>query len=233
MSLARNPSPATWAQLEAALQPLDQELALLSEAVDRLRRACVASLSESNAALYHLDFMVIGATKRTQSLESGLRSMIGTKNMLCARAIVRMQVDTVCRLMAYTDVENPLDVARKVWEGVKLNKFKSISGKPLTDGYLVDRLSEGYSWIRTIYDSTTAEVHFTEKQFFSSVKSIEPFEREGRTLNIEISPNDAKYPESSWAELPACLRHLCEIQIDFLARWSAEKTALRVKSIEV
>lgn len=217
-----NPVPASWDEIVAALQPLDQELELLSECLDRLRHATLSTIAGTNSALYTIDFVVLGATKRALSLESGLRAMIGIKNMLCARATIRMQIDTVSRLLAYTDVNDPLHVSREILGGEKLRKFKSRSGRPLNDGYLVDRLSEIYPWVRTVYDSTTNEVHFTEQQFMSSVHSMEDKEQ-GGVLHIQISEFDTKYPESSWAELPACFRYLCEIQIDNAIQWGAAK----------
>src|SRR3546814_15813010 len=57
-----------------------------------------------------------------------------------SRAIVRMQIDTVSRLLAYTYVNDPEEMASKIIGGEPLNKFKSRDGKLLRDAHLIDRI---------------------------------------------------------------------------------------------
>lgn len=69
--------------------------------------------------------------KRSLSLASGLHALVKTKNMTCARALVRVELDTVSRLLAYTYVTEPSDMAKAVIEGKVLNSFKCRDGKKL------------------------------------------------------------------------------------------------------
>jgi hypothetical protein len=159
-------------------------------------------VGESGAPIYVLDFIVLGAVKRSLSLASGLLVLIEAKNMVCARAVLRMQLDTIARLCAYLYVDDPEQMAKAIFGGERLNKFKSTDGKPLRDGYLVDRLSERFPWVRKVYAFTSGYAHFSERQFFDAVHSVGS--NEEKTIRLAIGRSDDKYPELSWEELPAC-----------------------------
>ena len=189
---------------------LSENLTELSIWLDRLPATVNRALGGSGAPMFVLDFIMIGAIKRTLSLGHGLDGMVKSKNMTCARAIVRMQIDTVSRLLAYTYVDDPEGMAKEVIGEKQLNKFKSRDGRPLTDGYLIDRMAKSYPWVKEVYKLTSGEIHFSEKQFFASVQSMD---NENRTLVMEIGPLDTKYPEWSWSEVVTCFNHLCEILI--------------------
>lgn len=168
------------------------------------------------------DLIVLGAVKRSLSLAAGLLALIEAKNIVCARAVLRMQLDTITRLSAYLYVQDPEQMAKEVLSGKPLKKFKSMDGKPLIDGYLVDRLSERFPWVRKVYDFTSGYVHFSERQFFDAVHSVGS--NEDRTVRLAIGRTDDKYPESSWEELPACFNHLNIILEEFLSAYAQRKT---------
>lgn len=168
------------------------------------------------------DLIVLGAVKRSLSLAAGLLVLIEAKNIVCARAVLRMQLDTITRLSAYLYVQDPEQMAKEVLSGKPLKKFKSMNGKPLIDGYLVDRLSERFPWVRNVYDFTSGYVHFSERQFFDAVHSVGS--NEDRTVSLAIGRTDDKYPESSWEELPACFNHLNVILEEFLSAYAQRKT---------
>ena len=170
-----------------------------------------------------LDFVMIGAIKRSLSLASGLHSMVQAQNIVCARAILRMQLDTVTRLLAYTYVKDSESMARAIIGGTPLKKFKSTDGNSLVDAYLVDRLSNDHPWVRKVYDFTSGYVHFSERQFFDSVHSMGSDEE--LTLQLQVSHIDNKYPEASWTEIVDCFNHLMEILTGLLSSYQVQKEA--------
>lgn len=200
---------------------LASEMAALSNWLDEFPRKAMPVIGESGAPMRVLDFIVLGAVKRSLSLASGLLVLIETKNIVCARAVLRMQLDTITRLCAYLYVDDPEQMAKAILGGEPLNKFKSSDGKPLRDGYLVDRLSERFPWVRKVYDFTSGYIHFSERQFFDAVHSVGS--NEERTIHLAIGRTDDKYPESSWEELPACFNHLNIILEEFLTAYAAHK----------
>ena len=200
---------------------LASEVKALSSWLDEFPRRAMPVIGESGAPMYVLDFIVLGAVKRSLSLARGLLVLIEAKNIVCARAVLRMQLDTVTRLCAYLYVDDPEQMAEAILGGKALNKFKSTDGKPLRDGYLVDRLSERFPWVRKVYDFTSGYVHFSERQFFDAVHSVGTDEE--ITIRLAIGRTDDKYLEFSWEELPACFNHLNVILEEFLVAYVERK----------
>jgi hypothetical protein len=134
---------------------LAAEVEALSSWIDRFPERAKSILGEEGSPIYTLDFIVIGAIKRSLSLAAGLLVLIRARNIVCARAVLRMHMDTITRLSAYTYVDNPEQMARAILGGTALKTFKSRDGERLTDGYLVDRLSERRPWVRRVYEFTS------------------------------------------------------------------------------
>jgi hypothetical protein len=130
---------------------LATELDVLSKWIQRLPHIGKETLGGAGTPMLVLDFVMIGAIKRSLSMASGLHSMVQARNIVCARAILRMQLDTVTRLLAYSYVKDPERVASAVIGGTPLKKFKSTEGKPLIDAYLVDRMSRDHPWVRMVF----------------------------------------------------------------------------------
>jgi hypothetical protein len=180
-------------------------------------------LGGDKAPFYPLDLIMIGALKRTLSLRSALAPMIASKNMLVARALLRMHLDTVARLLAYTYVSSPHKIASAVIGGKQLRKFKALDGQALTDTYLVQRLSKDHPWVERVYKTTSGYVHFSERQFVDSVESIE--EGHPGMLHLQIGKGDDKYPEFSWGEVVGCFNHLTRLLADAIESYASTKPA--------
>jgi len=200
---------------------LSAELEQLSEWLDRLPRLGMETLGGTGAPMFVLDFVFIGAVKRSLSLASGLHTLVVAKNIVCSRAILRMQLDTVSRMLAYTYVDNPQAVAKAVIGGTPLKKFKCRDGKALMDGYLIDRMSHDHPWVRKVYDFTSGYVHFSERQFFDSVQKMGS--NEERTVTLQISHIDNSFPDASWTEIAACFNHLMALLAGILTSYSQSK----------
>ncbi len=202
---------------------LATELEKLSGWIKRLPEVGMNTLGGSGAPMYVLDFVMIGAVKRSLNLTSGLLAMLQAQNMVCSRALLRMQLDTVSRLLAYTYVTDPENMAKGIIGGKQIKKFRGRDGKPFTDTYLVDRMSQEHPWVRKVYDITSGYVHFSERQFFDSVHS-KSGDRE-RMITLQVSHIDNKFPEESWVEVAACFNHLSEIMVSVLASYQAHTGA--------
>jgi hypothetical protein len=190
--------------------------------IDSLPTLGMETIGQVGVPIQAFNLILMGAVKRSLSLASGLHCMVREQNMVCARALLRMQLDTVSRVLAYTYVENADDMARAVIGGRQLKKFKSADGNLLLDKYLIDRMSKDHPWVRDVYDYTSGYVHFSEKQCFDSVSSID--ERE-RTVRFEVGRADARFPDSSWIEVLACFCHLLEMLKKILLTHAADRQA--------
>jgi len=188
---------------------IETQLQKLDEWIEELPKIGMKTLGGNGKPMYILDFIMIGAIKRSLSLASGLQALVKTKNMTCARALVRMELDTVSRLLAYTYVDEPSDMAKAVIGGKALNSYKCRDGKQLRDGYLVDKMSEEHPWAKAVYKYTSGYVHFSERQVFDSISSLGTDGE--RTIHFQISKEDNNFPEDSWVEILQCFNEMLSI----------------------
>lgn len=209
---------------------LSEKLAKLSDWIGELPRIGVEAVGADGDHIVAMDYINIGGVKRTLNLASGLHAMVSARNITCSRAILRMQVDTISRLLAYMYVTDPDHMAKQVLRGEALKKFQSADGNRLTDRYLVDRMAENAPWIRELYDFTSGDVHFSESQVEDSILNIqdelaEIMNMDGNTTDIKLSHIDSKYPESSWEEIVQHFIRLLEMLTSFLSSYSALKAS--------
>lgn len=182
-------------------------------------------LEASNNQMYSLDFPMIGAVKRSLNIGTGLIELVQSKNMVCSRALVRMQIDTVSRLLAYTYVDNPGTMAKEITGGKKLSQFSSRDNKKLKDHYLVSKMTEKYQWTQDVYEKTCNDIHFTEKQFFDSISVLNSNSNSNSnyTIRLHLSATDDKFPDSSWYEIISCFNKLLEILETTIESYVQEK----------
>ena len=83
-------------------------------------------------ALNSFDLIAFGALKRSLSLSAGFRTMILSKNMTCAGALLRMHLDTTFRFYAGFLVLDPHEFAVQVLRGEHIRKMRCIEGKRMT-----------------------------------------------------------------------------------------------------
>jgi hypothetical protein len=60
-------------------------------------------------ALYGMDLLAAGALNRSKAHIAGFRQLIEAKNLICAGALLRLQLDTALRFHAAFLVEQPHD----------------------------------------------------------------------------------------------------------------------------
>lgn len=197
----------------------------LGEVRQEALEAGMATLMAGSGALTPFDLIVIGAAKRAVSVSVGIEQAVSTRNMVCARALLRMQLDTVLRYSAFRHVDKAQEVARRVIAGEPIRKMKSRCGKPLHDSFLVEKLGEHFSWVPEVYKRTSGYVHFCESQFYDSVAS---FQVESGEMEIAINETDEKFPASSWIEVVNCATHCLVILRNFI-RQDCEQKDIQLK----
>ncbi len=183
---------------------------------DKLLELGQDMLSAYSGKLYPVDLLAIGAIKRTISMSGGMRILIESLNMLCARSLLRLQIDTALRFFAVFIAKDPHGFALKVLDGQQINRMKDSSGKLMTDAYLVSKLALDYPWLPTVYKNLSGYVHFSEHHLFSPVQSVDNV---SRTVQYVIHEKDTKYPEFSWIEVIDCFNDSIDIFIKYLKGW--------------
>lgn len=167
-----------------------------------------------------LDMFAIGAVKRSISTASGFRQMIKSWNMVCARSLLRIHVDTALRFSAAWLVSDPQSFAQRVLKGERIDKMKSQDGSRLTDSYLIEIRTAEYPWLNRVYKHLSGYVHFSGSHIYDSVLSTNKSEG---IVEFEIAEFDKLYPESSWFEIVDCFREGTEFLIKYLNGYGVTK----------
>ena len=188
----------------------------LEKRKDKLLELGQDMLSASSGNVYPVDLLAIGAIKRTISMSGGMRILIEYFNMLCARSLLRLQIDTALRFFAVFIVKDPHEFALKVLDGQQINRMKDSSGNLMTDAYLVSKLALDYPWLPKVYKNLSGYVHFSEQHLFSPVQSVN---NGSRTVQYVIHEEDTKYPEFSWVEVIDCFNESIDIFVKYLKGW--------------
>lgn len=171
--------------------------------------------------LYPVDLFGLGAIKRTISTASGFRLLIESFNLICARVLLRMQIDTALRFCAIFLTESPQKFASDVLGGRQINKLKDSLGNKMTDAYLVSRLAPEHPWLPDVYKNLSGYVHFSDQHLFSPIQRVDS---ESRIVEYRIGETDIKFPEFSWIEAIDCFNDAIDIFTKYLEKWIIQKT---------
>lgn len=166
--------------------------------------------------MYQLDLFAIGAVKRTISTIAGFRLLVESWNMICARTILRTQIDTALRFSSVFLVKKPHEFASHVLEGQQINRLKDKDGNKMTDAYLISKLASEYPWLPVVYKNLSGYIHLSEHHLINSVEHVHD---ESTSITWAIKEEDTKFPDFSWKELVDCFNESTDIFMKYLRGW--------------
>ena len=146
-----------------------------------LKTCLVLNSSITNAGLVGMGF-----SRRAVDVSSGFRAMVEQPNMNCAMSLVRMQIDTVCRLYSGLLAHDQKTFLIDVLEGKQITRLKGYDGNQMQDKYLVRRVAALYPWISDVYDKTCGYVHFSNYQILEALR----FDKTGHVETISLRDFD-------------------------------------------
>jgi hypothetical protein len=175
-----------------------------------------------DGAMYAVDLFISGALNRSAALSEGFKSLVKSKNLICAGAILRLQIDTAIRIFAVTLVDDSNQFVSDVLKGKHIRDLKDRDGKKMTDRYLVEQLSDEYPWLPKVYEKTSSYIHFSDTHLFASVQNVE---KDKRTLSLKISAVDRdEIPEKLYIEAVEAFNAATEIIVRFVKGWIFTKS---------
>lgn len=167
-------------------------------------------------AMYPVDLLALGALKRTISTIAGFKLLIESSNMVCSRTILRVQIDTALRFYSIFIVDDPHSYSLEILSGKQINHMQDSSGQKMRDAYLVNKLSEEYPWLPTVYKNLSGYIHFSGSHLFHPVQKID---NKTKTMQFAIQEEDTKFPEFSWIEVVDCFNESIDIFVKYLEGW--------------
>ena len=118
-------------------------------------------------------FFFCTATDRCMHLIDGLSSMLQERNLTCAGALLRLQLDNCMRTYAAFIADDKNAVIDCIISGNRINKQKSTDGKNLSDANLRSALSKIDSRFSNVYNQASGFIHLSEKAFYQTVVRCE------------------------------------------------------------
>jgi hypothetical protein len=203
------------AQLQKSLNRLED----LEKAQIELAKRMIEAY---DGAMYAVDLFISGALNRSAALSEGFNNLVKSKNLICAGAILRLQIDTAIRIFAGTLVDDTNQLVSDVLRGQHIRNLKDRDGKKMTDRYLVKKLSDEYPWLPKVYEKTSSYIHLSDTHLFASVQNVE---KDKRTLSLKISAVDRdEIPEKLYIEAVDAFNAATEIIVRFVEGWIFTKS---------
>lgn len=119
------------------------------------------------------DFYFCASVDRCLNLIDGIASMLSNRNLTCAGAILRLQMDNCIRTYAAFIAEDKDKVVDCIISGDTISGQKSKDGKRLKDGYLKCEISKIDNEFAEIYDKGSGFIHLSDKAFYQTIVNCE------------------------------------------------------------
>src|SRR6266702_2099317 len=120
----------------------------------------------AGAPMFPFDLLSFGAVKRNIGTARAFQMMIESWNMVCARSLLRIHIDTSLRFSAAWLVDEPHEFAMRVLKGERIDKMKDKDGRRLTDAHLVSVHAAEHPWLLDVYKSLSGYVHFSGSHIY-------------------------------------------------------------------
>ena len=121
------------------------------------------------------DFFFCASLDRCINLIDGFIDVLNQRNLTCAGALLRLQMDNCMRTYAVFIAEDKAAVIDCIISGERVNRQVSKDGSQLSDSYLKKELSKIDSGFSDIYDQASGYIHLSEKAFYQTVVSCEDY----------------------------------------------------------
>jgi hypothetical protein len=117
-----------------------------------------------------IEILIATAIQRSRHLVEAYVQLAQSRNLTAASALIRMQLDSAMRVNACFLVSDPMELWEVLKSGETWNKVKSNDGRPLTDVYLHERLSEKFEWASQVYKQMSGYVHLSRPHLESTTE---------------------------------------------------------------
>ncbi len=119
------------------------------------------------------DLFFCASVDRCLNLIDGFIIMLRNRNLTCAGAILRLQMDNCMRSYAAFIAQDKDAVVDCILSGELINRQLSQDGKKLTDRYLKKEISKMDSRFENVYNQASGYIHLSEKAFYQTVVKCE------------------------------------------------------------
>ena len=118
------------------------------------------------------DFFFCASLDRCLRLTDGIILLLKERNLTCAGALLRLQMDNCMRTYAAFIAEDRIKIIDCIIDGTPINKQRDNSGNQMTDGYLKKAITQYDSRFEHVYNQASGFIHLSEKAFYQTVADV-------------------------------------------------------------
>ena len=120
--------------------------------------------------LIGVDFCFIGLLDRNIRLADGFLLLIKERNLTCAGALLRLQMDNCMRVLAISIANDEKEIVEYILDGKPISKLKDRDGNRLQDAYLRKKMGLYDKQFEDVYYNASGYIHFSSKAFYQTVE---------------------------------------------------------------
>lgn len=118
------------------------------------------------------DLFFCASLDRCLRLTDGIIPMLKDRNLTCAGALLRLQMDNCMRTYAAFIAADKAKVIDCIISGDPINKEKDFTGKKMSDGHLKKVISKIDNQFSQVYDQASGFIHLSSKAFYQTVADV-------------------------------------------------------------
>ena len=158
------------------------------------------------------DFYFLAALDRAIHLIDGFLWMLEKRNMTCAGALLRLQVDNCLRVYAPYIAKNRADVIETIiYEDKRLDNLPDDQGKKMRDGRLKERLAEKYPEVKSVYEKCSGFIHLSDIAFYQTVNKMDQY-----GISLSVGGELPERYNNTLISLAQAYLHFCKIFVELL-----------------
>lgn len=151
---------------EEYYQELNQRLTNLQNLLEEGKSISTSIIGES---LFKEDLFFCASVNRCLNLIDGFTLMLKSRNLTCAGALLRLQMDNCMRTYAAFIAKDKNAVIDCILDGQAIKNQKSTECKQMNDGYLKEKLTELDPLFSRVYNNASGYIHLSEKAFYQTI----------------------------------------------------------------
>jgi hypothetical protein len=168
------------------------ELKARIDEIKELRRKCPTfAKGIIGQTLIREDLFFCAALDRSVQLSEGFIVLLQERNLSCAGALLRLQMDNCMRTYAAFIAADKDAVIDCIIHGRKISDQLDTDGKKMTDANLKKKMAAFNASFPNVYDQASGYVHFSDMAFYQTVVSINDNKIEwqiGQALQERFNP---------------------------------------------
>ena len=149
------------------------ELDVRISEIKKLREQCpIFAKGIIGQTLIKEDLFFCAALDRSVQLSEGFIVLLQERNLSCAGALLRLQMDNCMRTYAAFIAADKDAVIDCIIHGRKIRDQVDVDGKKMTDANLKKKMAAFNASFPAVYDQASGYVHFSDMAFYQTVVSI-------------------------------------------------------------